>query len=945
MIRRHPFRWLAVAGATTLTLGLVATYAAKAATPTQSSAPSSASLIQIYAAARHIPGRAVSGIRAGTLHVGSYNGTNWATAAFAPATSDDTSLQTAFQDGASGAVFSQDAQGNWHLADSGPYGCGYGLPSALAQQWGITEPALCNASASAQQSAAKAAPVSGSSIGQKIASIALGQVGVLDSPSSESFSLDCDPYTSMVGAQSPDADGCGLNTGFNVEDQNETWCSDFAKWVWQQAGVTVDMNTVNAGADSFYAWGQQQGQTMPADPTTLAVGDAIMFYPAGQANAGQYADHVGIVTAVNSDGTVNMVNGDFGGTGDPIGVEYDTDITLASWASAVWAPGEQWAVAAPPASAQQPAPSASISGPKTVVAGTSVNFSASGSQQGGSMSQYLWTFGDGRNTNVAGQSVSHEWAEDGTYPVTVSATSSLGTVTTKVMDVDVTGPSSAVASDTDNAIWFDPGPVDQYVFQRSPSGGLVSDFTNGGSWLQLSVPGEPDSGSGLTSLGYPDPNNDDAMTPHAFYTQDGSLAETYLDTSGWTTQTLAGSPVSGSAIQATAESAGPDVFFFGAGNKLNESTGDNGTWTASALSVPMTGTPASLALADTETGPTLFYLDSINSLNVTDEVDGTWVSLPITSPYGVAKGSSLAAVSAGPDDVDVFFVDGHGHLAEAYQHGLFWAVQELPGSPAAATQLSSTSYLVGSSQSTAGGPTTLGQDVYYLNGSGQPQVDYTTSPTGQWQTASLPGTATSIAGADSFQVPGQPSSLYLSNAGQLSLDQASSPSGTWSQVSLPTAPSTWAQQIVLYAATPADQTIALAAAAAAGLPASDVITSYTTAWVDTMTSNEYLVISVGAAASDALYFNACGWANPSDGGYATGSTPFNTYPGLLFDSVPGVANIGDYVEGLPSDSSQEQALATDLAYYAYHGTFPSGVTLSTLPAQAYPSDVCSGSAG
>jgi hypothetical protein len=940
---RHPLRWLAAAGTASLTIGLVTAYAAQAS-PTQSPSPSDAVLTQAYAAARHVPARAIGEIRAGTLHTGSYNGTNWATAEFQPATSDSTSLQTAFQDGASGAVFSQNAQGDWEVVDTGSYGCGYGLPSSLAQQWGITQPAVCTQSA--QQAAAKQAPVtSGSTLGQKIANIALGQVGVQDTPSSQTFSLDCDPYSSLVGAQSPDADGCGLNTTFNVVAQNETWCSDFAKWVWQQAGITVDMNTVNAGADSFYTWATQQGQTPAADPTTLAVGDAIMFYPAGQANAGLYADHVGIVTAVNSDGTVNLVNGDFGGPGDPIKVEYDTDVDLAPWASAVWSAGEQWAVAVPPAGTQQPAPVTAISGPQQVVAGTSVSLSAFGVQPGGSMSQYLWTFGDGRNGNVAGQSVSHEWAEDGTYPVTVSATSSLGTVTTKVMDVNVTGPSSAVASATGNAIWFDPGPVDQYVFQRAAGGGLVADFTDSGSWLQLPVPGQPDSGSGLASLGYPDPDNDDAMTPHAFYTQGGTLTETSMDPSGWTSQALAGSPVAGSAIQASAEPAGPDVFYFGAGGKLSESADDDGTWTASALGGPATGTAGSLALADASTGPALFYLDSHNNLTVTAQVAGTWVSLPVISPYGVAKGTALTAVSAGPEDVDVFFIDGHGNLAEATQHGLVWSVRELPGSPAASTQLASTSYLVGSSQSTAGGSTTLGQEVYFLNGSGQPQVDYSTSADGTFQTASLPGTATGIAGADSFQVPGQPDSLYLTSSGQLSLDQASSPSGTWSPVSLPTAPSSWAQQIVLYAATPADQATAQAAAAAAGLPASDVITSFYDAWLDTMTSNEYLVISVGAAATDALYFNQCGWANPSDGGYATGSTPFNTYPGLLFDSVPGAANVGDYVEGLASDSSQQQALITDLAYYALHGTYPSGVTASTLPAQAWPSDTCSGSAG
>ncbi len=947
MIRRHPFRWLAVAGTVTLTVGLVAAHAAQASTSQPAADPANATLIQIYASARHIPAHAVGEIETGTLHVGSYNGTNWATAAFAPASSASALQLTAFQDGGSGAVFSENAGGGWQLVNIGSYGCGAGLPAALAQQWGITQPAsVCSSSQVAKENAAKQAPTSGTTIGQKIANIALSQVGVLDSPSSESDAFDCDPYSSLVAGFSANADGCGLNSALGVEDENETWCSDFAKWVWQQAGVTTDMNTINAGALSFYTWGQQQGQTMTSDPSTPAVGDAIEFYPSYVANAGVYSDHVGIVVGVNSDGTVNLVNGDFGGPGDPIKVEYDPNVSLATWASSVWSPGEEWTYVTPPAGTQQPAPTTAIIGAKTVVAGTSVNFNAVAAEQGGTMSQYYWTFGDGRNTNLNGQSVSHEFAEDGIYPVTVSATSSLGTVTTKVLDVDVTGPSATVATVPDNATWFQPGPFNQYLFQRSPSGGLVYDFTDSATWLRLPVAGTPDSNSAVTSLAYPDPNNDDAMTPHAFYSQGGTLSETYQDGSNWTSQTLVGSPEAGSAIVATAESAGPDVFYFGANGALTEASDNNGSWTGSALSEVATSTPGSLTLADTPTGPALFYLNTHNVLTAEIDIAGNWVSVPILSPSGVANGTPLSTVSVGADYADVFFIDGHGNLAVASLDGVIWTVHELPGKPAATGGLASSSYLVSSSQSTAAGATMLGQAVYYLNSSGQPQVDYTTStsPSGQWQTASLPGTGTSVYGADSYQVTGQPLSVYLSNSGQLSLDQASSPSGTWSQVSLPTATGSWANQIVLYAATPADKATALSVAAAAGLPPSDVITSYYDAWLDVETYNEYLVISIGDAATSALYLNPCGWANPSNGDYATGSTPFSIqYPPL--DTVPGATNSDNFETGDAANSAQTVALATDLAEYAATGSFPTGVTLSTLPEFNWsPPDTCQGSA-
>lgn len=142
---------------------------------------------------------------------------------------------------------------------------------------------------------------------------------------------------------------------------------------------------------------------------------------------GTLADHVGIVTAVNPGGTVDLVNGDFLG-GTNIGVEHDTGISLTSWASHIWRPGEQWVLVKPPAGHQAAAPAVTVTGPAKAVAGTSVSFRASAS---GPITKYRWTFGDGRATNVSGAAVSHVYAENGVYPVTVRAMSSGGTVTTR----------------------------------------------------------------------------------------------------------------------------------------------------------------------------------------------------------------------------------------------------------------------------------------------------------------------------------------------------------------------------------------------------------------------------------------------------------------------------------------------------------------------------------
>ena len=895
-----------------------------------------AALEAVYAAARHLPPASVGGIRAGSLHTGSAGGANWAIASFVPAVSDPANVKAAFQDGASGAVFRQDpgqAPGKaWHLAQAGPYGCGRGLPASLQQSFGLADPAPCRAQAPAERAAAQRAPRGTATTGQRIAGIALSQVGVGATPAMTNFgTVDCDPYSTLVGAQSPNADGCGLDPHFKIENQNEEWCSDFAKWVWQQAGVTVDMNTINAGAVSYYDWGLDQGETMVPDSGTPAVGDAVVFFPPGPVTRSTYADHVGIVTGVNPDGTVNMANGDFAGAPD-ISVQYNTGINLTPWASQMWNAGEQWVLVTPPDGAQQQAPAAAISGPRQAVTGIAISFRALAAQPGGSVSHYLWTFGDGRADNTSGPAVSHVYAENGTYPVTVSVTSSTGTVTTRAWDVSVTGASSPVASVPVNAVWYSPTPVDEYLFLKSPSGGLAADTWDGASWLQLAMPGRPASGSGLTALSYPDPAAGDAMTPHAYYSSAGGLAETYLGSSGWTARSLPGQPAGGSAIAAESGVSGPEVFYFTAGRHLAESAAQQGSWATSAVGGPAAASIASLALAATDSGPELFYLSGSGSLTAASEHGGQWQANQIASGAGVAPGSPLAAVTNGPDQVSVYFVDGRGKLAEAVTDAPGWAVSEVPGGPAPVASLTATSYLRGA-QSSTGEPVGVGTEVFTLNSSGQPSVTYSSGATASWQTAALPGTGTSILAAEAYQNAGEPSRVYLS--GPLSADEASTPGGPWTSAALPATPASLADSVVLYAATASDYTAALDAAAAAGLPDSQVTRSFATAWADALSGN-YLVISVGQAATDALYYNVCGWPNPS--GEIPGGTPFSIVGGPL-NSLPGPDL---YEEAAAKATSQTPALAADLAYYATHGQLPPGVTAP--PPEADPVYACAGEA-
>jgi PKD repeat protein len=965
---------LAVAGAV-----MAAPTAARAAASPAPAVP--ASLEGAFAAGRHLPSADVGGIRASTLHVGSADGIQWAIASFTPAKPAVQKVAAGFQDGAGTGVFTQ-VHGTWRLVQTGLYGCAAGLPAALKAAWHLGDPAVCDQSPAADRAAAQralsalpaparaaaraaaapgkaatAAPTAATStadLGQTIAAIALSQVGVSDTPVVTNFNgVDCDPYSTLVAGFSADSDGCGYDTGFGVENENETWCADFNKWVWQQAGVTADMNTLNAGAVSFYNWAVAQGQTPQIDTGTPQAGDSVVFFAPG--NFPDFADHVGVITSVSSGGTIDMVNGDFSG-GPDISAQYDTGITsLSAFGAAVeGTPGEQWILVTPPTAAQQPNPAGSISGPAVAVAGTTGSFRAFAAVPGGSVAAYYWTFGDGRTTNATGADVNHAFSEPGTYTVSVTITSSYGTIVTLERNVRVLAPSSGVASVPYDGIWYDPLPILQYVFTRS-GGGLAVDSWDGGSWLQLSVPGDPSATGNFATLAYPDAANADAMTPHAYYrAADGSLAETYLSTSGWVTQELPGMPAAGGTIVATTTAGGtPAVFFADTAGNLAETAQGPGGWATSELlrgAAPVGA--ASLALADTTAGPEIFAVGPAGTIRVASSAGGRWLSQEL--PSRTAPGGSLAALTTPVGHAAVVYVNAHGRLAEATQAGPVaagrWDVTGLPGTPAARSTLAATTYLLpsmipavpGSFPQPPGSTTPssiaepFGTEAFYLTASGSPAVTFN-GGTG-WQTATLPGTASGIAAASAYQVEEEPSDVFLSGAGGLSEEttgaRSGDPSGAWTSLTLPDTPATWAGQIVLYAADPAGAAAAQAAAAAAGLPASQVVTSFATAWGDTL-SGQYLVIAVGGPAVAALYFDACGWPNPS--ALPAGSTPFSYDLGPL-NTLPGA---GVFLNASGATAADTQALATDLAYYALNGTLPSGVT--SLPAAVGPPDACVGS--
>jgi len=909
-----------------------------------------ATLLHVYLKARGLPAGAAASAGHRSLRVAvTKDGVQWALASFAPARRLKPPQLVRFQDGAASGIFRRVPGQPWQFVQAGvePVGCDTAVPAAVRAVWNVTAKISCGAEPSSSPQAAaraKAGLDATPGLAAKIASIALGQVGVSDIPAVVNFdTVDCDPYTPMVGPlyPNPDSRGCGYNTKFGVENENEQWCSDFAEWVWLHAGVTQDMDLINPGSNSFYAWGLAQQESLPADGTDPQVGDAVVLYPPGQITASTGANHVGIVTAVHANGTLNIVNGDFLGSSN-ISVQYDTDVSIGPWAAEVeGTPGEQWVFVSPPTTTQPAAPAAQISGPDVAAAGTAVTFAARASQPGGSIASEAWAFSNGEyepNGAAVGQTVQHVFADPGQQTVSMIATSNLGTIKVKTLTVDVVAGSSALASTASDALYYAYTPVAQSLFVDRASGGLAEESWDGASWLDENLPGSVAAGSPVAALQYK--NSGGVLEPHVFArSAAGSLVEVTPASGAWSAVTLPRSVAPASAIAATtiapgpaSEPAYPAVFRYNAAGRLTETYGAGGSWKNDVLPAP-SSSPGAVAVATSfQSGvpvPQVYSVSRQGALVVTSQQAGQWHSTAVASSIKIAPASSLAAVSSPADGsaAAVFFTDQAGHVAEASQDasGSGWAVSQISTTAvAAAGRLLATNFVP-----STGSPQ---PDVFAVSTSGHPLL--ISSSGGAWATKTLPGTATSLLALGDYAVPGSPQSVIFRSAQGIEEDSNPSGSGAWALSGpLPDTPVTFAGRVVLYAATQADLTTAKTAAASAGLPSSAVTGSFATAW-DHGLSGSYLVLSVGLAGTDALYYNVCGWANPSDA--LPGSTPFFLVTPPV-DQLPGADNIE---EAAGSSASQTADLAYDLAYYALHGKLPPGVT--SLPTEASPQFTCSG---
>lgn len=141
-----------------------------------------------------------------------------------------------------------------------------------------------------------------------------------------------------------------------------------------------------------------------------------------------------------------------------------------------------------------------------------------------------------------------------------------------------------------------------------------------------------------------------------------------------------------------------------------------------------------------------------------------------------------------------------------------------------------------------------------------------------------------------------------------------------------------ASHVYLYAATENDFAKCIAAADVSGIPYANCLGSYTSAW-EKVQAGGNLVIAVGGAALNALYYNPCDWSNPS--AMTGGRTPFT-----VIASGHGYCQAAhnQFVNAAGTNALDSLKLAIMMAYYAVYGKFPEGFI--GLPRQDNPQMVC-----
>jgi CHAP domain len=681
-----------VAGVWTIAASAIPATPPAAAATTATSAAGQTAMAHAFAVFKGIPLDDVGALRTGSLHIGYDPSTQtyWGTASFLPSTQAGPSVAVTFQDGGGIGIFQSGNGTAWTMTGVGgqPFPCAGEVPATVEAAWGLESSPYCAASNSAASplvatsagGGVASAEVSGSAASQSsgtspIAQIATSQVGIGDTPVSTNFLLDCDPYTTMVGAGASSA-GCGLDAHFGVQDENEFWCADFAKWVWEQAGVTANLGTLTPGASSFYTWGAQRGDQLLPDGNNPAVGDAVVFYPPGSLTASglSYADHVAIVVGVNADGTVNLVNGDFGGSSN-ISVQLFNDVSMATWASFMWNTGEQWVYVSP---------GPGLVGGRGIPSGRPAALANSSSlmnvfyqMQDGAISNEYWT----PATSWSLQTLPGAGAAANPAAVANSATwmNVWFTTTGKRVVNDFWNPRNGWLSQVlpggnavgDVAAVANSGSL-MNVFYATPGGRIENDFWVAGiGWLNQTLPGG-NAASAPTAVG----NSSTRM--NVWYTNtDGDVVNDYWTPStGWVSQLLPGGYATGTPAGVANSAAWMNVWYINLDGQIyNDYWTPSTGWVNEALpSVEAMGAPS--GVANSSTWMNVWYTTNDGQLNnIYWTAAGGWTVQPLPgsgltgSPTGVVNGSGMY----------VFYVAANDRIGEdTWIPGTGWVDGLLP---------------------------------------------------------------------------------------------------------------------------------------------------------------------------------------------------------------------------------------------------------------------------
>lgn len=134
----------------------------------------------------------------------------------------------------------------------------------------------------------------GGDLGNRIIQRARTQIGIGETPDGS----NCNPYTAFFPGRGYDAN-CAPGT------RAESWCSDFANWVWLSEGAATD--GLSGWSYYFVDYGSRHGTLKVGSLNNPQIGDAVVW----GSMADKYGQHIGLITDVRY-GYIRVLSGNSG---------------------------------------------------------------------------------------------------------------------------------------------------------------------------------------------------------------------------------------------------------------------------------------------------------------------------------------------------------------------------------------------------------------------------------------------------------------------------------------------------------------------------------------------------------------------------------------------------------------------------------------------------------